>query len=183
MNHLIAFVAGLALHILIFSRGEWDGHARDIVAGSVLLNVGVAAVLHATSLADHWRTSFRASTTLELTAIAGLFTSMLLYRTFFHVLCKYPGPFAARLSNLHILNLSRRFRLYKELHQLHMQYGDIVRLGKASSTVDVMYVRQTLNRTQQDHRQFLLASWRLCTLSTAQGPSVARVHGMNTPSR
>lgn len=134
MNHLIAFVAGTALHILIFNRGEWDRHARDIVAGLVLLNLGIAAVLHATSFADNWRASFRAPTTLKLATFVGLFASMLLYRASFLVLCKYPGPFMARFSDLHLLNLSRRFRLYKELHHLHMQYGDIVRLGRASST-------------------------------------------------
>ncbi len=132
MDHLLAFLAGQALHVLVFRRGEWDSHARDILVGSVLLNLGSAVLLHATSAgADKsWRMSFRASTTLELAAVAGLFTSMLVYRAFFHALCKFPGPFAARLSHLAHVSRSRKFRLFKELQQLHERYGDIVRLGK-----------------------------------------------------
>ncbi|KAM3514035.1 hypothetical protein MY11210_002352, partial [Beauveria gryllotalpidicola] len=135
MNHLLAFLAGQALHALIFCRGEWDTHASDIIVGAILLNLGSTVVLHATSTDDSWWVSFRSSATLELATMAGLFTSMLVYRAVFHALCRYPGPFMARLSNFYLLFLSKRLRLYQELHQLHERYGDIVRLGPSTLSI------------------------------------------------
>ncbi|OAQ99808.1 hypothetical protein LLEC1_00720 [Akanthomyces lecanii] len=174
MNHLTAFVAGQALHVLVFNRGEWDGYAKDIIAGSVLLNLGVAVALHATSSADNWGASFRASATLELAAIAGLFTSMLVYRAFFHALCKYPGPFAARLSNLHIINLSRRFRLYEEIHQLHARYGDIVRLGPSTLSVSKPEAVQAIHGPKSKCRKgpWYEYSKPLTSLHTSRDPAV-----------
>ncbi|XWW99660.1 hypothetical protein V2A60_007671 [Cordyceps javanica] len=131
-HHLLAFLAGTPLHLLVFSRGEWDCYARPIIIASVLLDLASAAVLHGKAPADSWWTCLGTCTTLGLAAMAGLWTSMLVYRAYFHALCRYPGPFAARLSNLHLSYLSRRLRLYEELQQLHDQYGDIVRLGPST---------------------------------------------------
>ncbi|EGX91291.1 cytochrome P450 oxidoreductase, putative [Cordyceps militaris CM01] len=130
MNHLFAFLAGHALHLLVFRRGEWDSAARDIMVSAALLYVGAAVALHAASgpAGGSWWASLHAATTLELAGMAGVFASMLAYRVWFHALCRYPGPWAARLSSLHLTYLSRRFRLFEELRLLHEQYGDIVRI-------------------------------------------------------
>ncbi|CAG8020572.1 unnamed protein product [Penicillium salamii] len=55
---------------------------------------------------------------------------MLVYRTFFHRLVKFPGPFLARMSNLFVTVLARkRLQLHEEIHSLHSRYGDYVRIG------------------------------------------------------
>lgn len=136
MNHWWAFLTGQALHLLVFRRGEWDKRSRDLIIASFALTIASTVALHgassssSSSLRNSWWASFRTSATLELAALAGLFTSLLVYRAFFHPLGKFPGPFAARLSNLHLIQLSRRFQLFKEVQQLHEQYGDVVRIGK-----------------------------------------------------
>ncbi|PMB65937.1 Tryprostatin B 6-hydroxylase [Beauveria bassiana] len=144
MNYLLAFLAGQALHALIFCRGEWDAYASDIVVGAILLNLGSTVVLHTTSAVDSWWVSFRNSATLELAMVAGLLTSMLVYRALFHALCRYPGPFMARLSNFYLLFLSKRLQLYRELQQLHERYGDIVRLGPSTLSVTKLEAVQAI---------------------------------------
>lgn len=144
MNYLLAFLAGQALHALIFCRGEWDAYASDIVVGAILLNLGSTVVIHTTSAVDSWWVSFRNSATLELATVAGLFTSMLVYRALFHALCWYPGPFMARLSNFYLLFLSKRLQLYRELQQLHERYGDIVRLGPSTLSVTKLEAVQAI---------------------------------------
>ncbi|KAJ6787253.1 hypothetical protein PWT90_08174 [Aphanocladium album] len=146
MNHLLAFGAGVAAQMLVFSRGEWDNHGRDIVVGAVLLNFALAAALHGSpSFTYDWQTALRAATTLELAALAGLFSSMLVYRAFFHALCRFPGPFSARLFNFYVVKLSKRSQLYKEVQQLHEQHGDIVRTGPSSLSVAKLEAVQAIH--------------------------------------
>jgi cytochrome P450 family 628 len=62
--------------------------------------------------------------------LAGLYSSMPLYRAFFHQLSVYPGPFLARLSNFYITAKSvKKLHLFEVVQKLHAQYGDYVRIG------------------------------------------------------
>jgi hypothetical protein len=61
----------------------------------------------------------------------GLFLSIGIYRLFFHRLRHFPGPIGAKLSRLYATLLaSRNIQYYKEVENLHRQYGDFVRTGK-----------------------------------------------------
>ncbi|KAF7558005.1 hypothetical protein G7Z17_g333 [Cylindrodendrum hubeiense] len=60
----------------------------------------------------------------------GIYSSIIVYRGAFHRLNRFPGPFAARISNLYVTLLSiKKFQLYEEVQQLHEKYGDIVRIA------------------------------------------------------
>ncbi|KAM3435688.1 hypothetical protein MY4824_004704 [Beauveria thailandica] len=172
MNHLLAFLAGPALHALIFCRGEWDALASDMVVGAILLNLGSTVVLHATSAVDSWWVSFKSSVTLELATMAGLITSMLVYRALFHVLCRYPGPFMARLSNFYLLFLSKGLQLHRELQQLHERYGDIVRLGPSTLSVTKLEAVQAIYGPKSKCRKgpWYEHSKPLSTLHTIRDP-------------
>ncbi|KAK2488071.1 Cytochrome P450 monooxygenase fck2, partial [Fusarium oxysporum f. sp. albedinis] len=68
--------------------------------------------------------------TATLSTLVGLFTSMLIYRGFFHPLKGYPGPFFSRFSSLYItFQVFKNRRLFEELQLFHKTYGDIVRIG------------------------------------------------------
>lgn len=63
--------------------------------------------------------------------MGGLYLSMLLYRAYFHRLCNYPGPFLAKLTNFYVtLRSIKKMHLFEEIQNLHLQYGDYVRVGK-----------------------------------------------------
>lgn len=81
---------------------------------------------------DNLGRSVTAIAGLGLSLVAGLTLSILTYRAFFHRLNRFPGPFAARLSNFYPTYLSaKKLHLYEEVEQLHRQYGDFVRLGRS----------------------------------------------------
>ncbi|KAL4926701.1 uncharacterized protein BDV17DRAFT_149951 [Aspergillus undulatus] len=63
--------------------------------------------------------------------VVSLWTSILVYRAFFHPLKDFPGPFGARLSKFWSLTkvLQTNIRWYRTLNALHEQYGDFVRTG------------------------------------------------------
>jgi hypothetical protein len=59
-----------------------------------------------------------------------LFTSIIVYRAFFHRLRKFPGPFMARITNFYNVAITTpKIRYFIEVEKIHKQYGDYVRLG------------------------------------------------------
>ncbi|CRK18662.1 hypothetical protein BN1708_012423 [Verticillium longisporum] len=58
---------------------------------------------------------------------------MVLYRSLFHPLRRFPGPFAAKLSGAYSTRLARKNeQFFIEAKKLHETYGDFVRIGKSS---------------------------------------------------
>lgn len=131
----VSFIFGVLLHLCIFRVGEWDLYTPHLLAGPILL-YGLATVGITRYTTDGGLVpSLQCAGTVALLwacCVAGLFCSILVYRAAFHRLNRFPGPFLARLSNLYVTSLSvKRFHLFKEVQQLHAQYGDIVRLGES----------------------------------------------------
>jgi hypothetical protein len=131
---IAAFVVGVTAHLFIFRFGEWDLWTMRILSFFTLLYAaGTFALLKfPTQNAISTLAAVRLVGTLELSLVSGIFTSMLIYRGFFHRLQRFPGPFLARFSNFYATRLSaKKLHLYEETQRLHKRYGDIVRLGAA----------------------------------------------------
>lgn len=125
-----AFALGVASHQLFFRFGEWDLYAAQLIFGFIAANIGgyIAVTRYCPEIA--FNTAARVVPALTSVVVAGIFSSMLTYRALLHRLNKFPGPFMARLSNLYITWRSvRKFQLFKDVQELHRQYGDIVRIG------------------------------------------------------
>ena len=125
----IAAAAGILSHILIFIRNEHHVQAPQIfrvfLLLSLLLFIGEARIW---SLSDSIQAA-RASALLVLSYSASLFTSIIIYRLFFHQLRNFPGPIGARITKFwHVGKLLRQPN-FKVLDDLHRQYGDFVRTG------------------------------------------------------
>ena len=61
--------------------------------------------------------------------LGGLFTSMIIYRIFFHRLRNFPGPFGAKVSKFwHASQITKRDN-HKLYERLLKQYGPFVRIG------------------------------------------------------
>lgn len=130
----MAFFIGVFLHVFLFNKGEWDLHTMKIVHLFFALFLSLAIGLGVFSHFLHSRLSwnpFVFSLGLVGSMVLGLFASITAYRASFHRLNRFPGPFAARLSNLYITRLSaKNLQLYREVQRLHQTYGDVVRVGK-----------------------------------------------------
>ena len=123
---LLAAVGGVSAHILIFRVGEWDKASVSVAA----FHVAAFLVAAATSYLQ-FNVPVAEAAKVAGCYLVGLYSSMLVYRAFFHRLGRYPGPFLARLSNFYITARSmKKMHLFKEVQKLHSQYGDYVRLGK-----------------------------------------------------
>ncbi|XXH00900.1 short-chain alcohol dehydrogenase [Hypoxylon texense] len=60
----------------------------------------------------------------------GIFSSMTVYRLFFHRLRKFPGPLDSKISRFFsALRAAKEVKYYKEIAKLNEEYGDFIRTG------------------------------------------------------
>jgi hypothetical protein len=124
-----AALAGVVLHHIWFKRSEQLFYAPQYV---LLLMWGPAIV--ATTL---WYKFEFSAVRAVLVAVVGyvsflasLYSSIAIYRLYFHPLRQFPGPPWARLTQFaHVRNVAAKCNGFKYLDQLHAEYGDYVRIG------------------------------------------------------
>ncbi|KAK1450111.1 cytochrome P450 [Colletotrichum melonis] len=137
--HGLFFILGTQLHVFVFRKGEWDT-ATTRLFRNFTLGIGLLTAALSRGAPETFRTNAAALKTAgSLTAalIAGIYTSLLVYRAAFHRLNGFKGPFLARLSNLWITSRAvKELHMYTEVQQLHEQYGDIVRIGPTELSIN-----------------------------------------------
>ena len=131
----IAAAAGILSHTLIFIRNEHHIQApqlfRLFLVFPLLLFIGESILW---GLSDTGQAA-RTSTLIVLSYGSSLFTSIAIYRVFFHRLSKFPGPIGARISKFwHVGKLLSQPN-FKVLDELHQRYGDFVRTGEHGDTI------------------------------------------------
>lgn len=132
----VALVSGILIHLLHFKHDE-----HHLQAPKILLSyVGIAALVTFAERSVQ-KTSMTAATA-SAAALVGvhllsLFTSMLVYRLFFHSLRHFPGPVDLRISKLsHVGRLLKGgCKNYELLEDLRRQYGGFVRTGPNELTI------------------------------------------------
>lgn len=128
-KNLVAAGVDLLTHNRIFIYGEWHRQAPELSAFSIILPFAL------------WTLEFRHDRNLTYEAFtsaiiitgsffAALFTSMVVYRIFFHFLRKYPGPVLVRVTKLWHFYHCRSRQNHFLMKQMRKQFGDHVRIGK-----------------------------------------------------
>lgn len=123
----LAFGTGVLAHLGIFIRGEW--HMR----GPYVLMVHFLLVLGGYYWLQQKHVVPAPAQTVAMIAgsyLTGLFTSMTIYRLFFHRLRKFPGPVMARVSKLWHVWECLGSRNYALLDRMYEKYGSVVRIGE-----------------------------------------------------
>jgi drug/metabolite transporter (DMT)-like permease len=130
---------GVLSHIAYFIHGEHHESAPTLA----LLCVLVPALLFTGQVVYmNVDTNQAALTTtvLYMSYFSALWTSIIVYRLFFHRLNKFPGPFWAKVSKLyHAALVIRPMDNYLLLHRWHQKYGAFVRTGEyLSQTFEIL---------------------------------------------
>lgn len=129
------FAAGVFLHLTVFRYGEWDAHSFTLLEVAAVVQIILSLFAHEV-FSESTIGSIQHVTFWASAAIAGLFSSMVLYRAFFHRLHRFPGPFLARLSTFYMTYLSfKRGQIYSDVQDLHRKYGDYVRVGPSEISI------------------------------------------------
>ncbi|KAH8821374.1 cytochrome P450 [Xylogone sp. PMI_703] len=135
---LFALVGGILSHLLYFIREVRDLQALKFICTFLALQCLLFVALPARSLLY-----------VDIGYIAGLCSSMIIYRLFFHRLRKYPGPFLAKVSKtLYGIYMARNVAYCEEILKLHQKYGDIVRIGPNELSITRVEVLQQAHGPQ-----------------------------------
>lgn len=126
-------IAGLVAHHGFFIHGEWHLWTAEIIGTHLTLSaLTFSALFYYGEKANVNALVPAASSTAVVVAVylSALFTSMTIYRLFFHATRHFPGPKLAAVSKFwHIFHI-RDSRNFLFLEKLHKQYGYLVRTGK-----------------------------------------------------
>jgi hypothetical protein len=125
---LTAATFGIASHLLFFIRGQRDRQALSIIIYHGLLGTASLAIQMARS--GVVLGCFQ-NLVISTSYFAGLVPSMVIYRLFFHPLRQFPGPLAAKVTNLFALHLNQNGKMHEGRAKLFEKHGDFVRVGES----------------------------------------------------
>ena len=132
--NLVAAILGLLSHNCLFIYGEWHMQAPLLLKACFILSLLIFLV-HMTYLECNTLISLRFTFVCFCIYNFTLFTSISVYRQFFHRLRNFPGPHLARITKFwhvyHCLNSQNHLLL----DDLHNKYGRFVRTGPEEITV------------------------------------------------
>lgn len=125
---LYASILGLLVHQLVFIRGEWHLLAPTVLSIHVVLALLlIGAEIQLTGNENGAVCDVFASIACYLVS---LFTSITVYRTYFHRLRHFPGPRLAAVSKLWHVWQCRDSRNHLVLERLRQEHGSFVRTGE-----------------------------------------------------
>ncbi|PLB48501.1 putative cytochrome P450 [Aspergillus steynii IBT 23096] len=129
------FFLGVAFHQCIRTT-EIDNQVWSL-AGLYLGSWLTLCVVYSHGFALSWVTAAGWATFAACVFNAGLTTSIIIYRAFFHRLRHFPGPWTLRLSRLFIVQrVLKRTQFHLNLETMHHKYGDFVRTGPREISIN-----------------------------------------------
>lgn len=119
-------IVGVSSHLLYWMHGLRAPQSAQIF----LFHVAAFALTAALSIRSHGAIDgILAANAICWSYLAGLFTSMAVYRVWFHRLSRFPGPFPAKVSKLYGTWRARDMDAHNDSTAYHEKYGDFVRTG------------------------------------------------------
>jgi hypothetical protein len=127
---VLAAGLGILSHLTYFIHGEHHESAPTLalLCGIVPTLMFIGQVVY---LQVDMHQAALTTAVLYMSYFSALWTSMTLYRVFFHRLNNFPGPFMAKVTKIyHTALVVRTMDNYLLLDKWHQKYGPFVRTGK-----------------------------------------------------
>lgn len=126
----LAAATGLLSHILYYIRGYRVPQTVPII----FFHLTTGILVYAASI---YRlgplTGLGFGLAVNMSYLSALFTSMTIYRIWFHRLSSFPGPFWAKVSKMYVWYLAQDGKLHEHQLAWTRKYGPIVRVGKSAN--------------------------------------------------
>lgn len=129
----MAAAGGVASHVFVFRHGDYHLKVPQLLRLFLATSFSIfLCALKMDSINGICWIQRAATNTIYIIMIYLVFltASIVVYRTMFHQLHDFPGPFMARVTKLWHFGKGLNTSNHSLLDQLHKQYGDFVRTGK-----------------------------------------------------
>ena len=127
----VAAVLGVLSHIVYFRRGEHHKETLpylQLFAASIPLSaLALAHFLHFT-----YTQAILCAICIIGSFLGGIWTSMIIYRAFFHRLNKFPGPWPLKLTKFSQLVSTWSLDAFRRAYRQHQKFGNFVRTGRST---------------------------------------------------
>ena len=124
---LIASAAGVFSHLGFFIHGEHDEQAPYLF----MVFLACYMLLIVSDSGKGLQQAIFNSSLISMAYSLTIWTSMIIYRLFFHRLAHLPGPYMMRVSKFWQVHRNSKSLNYLEMDKLHSDYGTFVRTGKS----------------------------------------------------
>jgi tryprostatin B 6-hydroxylase len=131
---LTATAAGASTHLGYFIKGEHHLYGVRYIQTLCLFFV-IAVALDVRLFQKAVSTALAEASQLIICFLGGLYSSLLIYRAFFHPLNQFPGPWGNKLGNLWFSAQLGKADAYKKMLALHAEYGPFVRVGSSDLSI------------------------------------------------
>ncbi|KAI0543533.1 cytochrome P450 [Xylaria curta] len=128
-------VVGALSHLMIYIRKEWHMMAPYLVWIYFCIAFLLFESIYICFPGYDLRTSLQYAAAYVISYCAGLFTSVLVYRRYFHRLRSFPGPWQATISKLWHVWKCRGGQNHLFIDELHHKYGSVFRTGPEELTI------------------------------------------------
>ena len=129
--YAVAAILGVLSHIVYFRRGEHHKETLpylQLFAASIPLSaLALAHFLHFT-----YAQALLRALCIVASFLAGVWTSMIIYRAFFHRLNKFPGPWPLKLTKFCQFVSTWKLDAFRRSHRQHQKFGKFVRTGRST---------------------------------------------------
>jgi len=131
----IAFAVGTVAYYFYFHRGEHHLYGVAYVQTFISLTVTAVIILNKAYGQDLSQAIQSVSST-AFSFLAGVYSALLIWRSFFNPLNKFPGPFIARISSFWwTFRIGNSSHAFIKIDELHDKYGQYVRIGSNDLTI------------------------------------------------
>ena len=133
-RYLLPVTLGILSHHCIFKHGEWHMKTISILKYHIIATV-LAVLVDLAYGSGNIMDSLWIGTLNMLIYISALFTSMIIYRRFFHRLREFPGPWMAGITKLQHVYQCANSQNHLLLDTMYQKYGQFVRTGPEEITI------------------------------------------------
>lgn len=127
-----AAALGASSHFSIFIRGEWHMQAPTLF--TIYSFLAFVVFLVEQRLGADINTSFKITSLIVSSYATALFTSIVIYRKFFHRLRHFPGPWLAGATKFWHVRQCRTGKNFLVIEELRKKYGPVIRTGPEEIT-------------------------------------------------
>lgn len=133
-NSIAPVVAGILSHLGYFKQGEHHFYSTRYIQAFIFITAAATAFLTfwKGNKGDH---AAKEVALLSFYYLAGLYSSLVIYRLLFHPLNRFPGPLGSRISNFWLSAKLKDADAFKKVEQLHQTYGPFVRVGSSDLSI------------------------------------------------